>query len=60
MDFSLTQEQKDIKQAAREFAEGEFIPKRAMELELNHEFPKDLYRKAAELGFIGLDWLAPH
>ena len=56
MDFSLTQEQRDIKQAAREFAGGEFIPERAMELELNHEFPKDLYRKAGELGFIGLDY----
>jgi alkylation response protein AidB-like acyl-CoA dehydrogenase len=56
MDFSLTQEQKDIKQAAREFAECEFTPERAMELELNHEFPKDLYRKSGELGFIGLDY----
>jgi alkylation response protein AidB-like acyl-CoA dehydrogenase len=56
MDFSLTQEQSDIKQAAREFAEGEFSPERAMELDLNHEFPQDLYRKAGELGFIGLDY----
>lgn len=56
MDFSLTQEQTDIKQAAREFAEGEFSPERAMELDLNHEFPQDLYRKAGELGFIGLDY----
>ena len=56
MDFSLTQEQKDIKRAAREFAEGEFTPDRAMQFELNHEFPKDLYRKAGELGFIGLDY----
>ena len=56
MDFSLTQEQMDIKRAAREFAEGEFVPERAMEFELHHEFPKDLYKKAGELGFIGLDY----
>lgn len=56
MDFSLTQEQKDIKRAAREFAEGEFSSERAIELELNHEFPKDLYKKAGELGFIGLNY----
>jgi len=56
MDFSLTQEQKDIKRAAREFAEGEFTSEKAIELELNHEFPKDLYKKAGELGFIGLNY----
>jgi alkylation response protein AidB-like acyl-CoA dehydrogenase len=56
MDFSLSKEQRDIKRAAREFAEGEFTPERAMELDLNHEFPKDLYKKAGQLGFIGLDY----
>ena len=56
MDFSLSKEQRDIKRAAREFAEGEFTPERAMELDLNHEFPQDLYKKAGELGFIGLDY----
>jgi alkylation response protein AidB-like acyl-CoA dehydrogenase len=56
MDFSLTQEQKDIKRAAREFAEGEFTSERAIEFELNHEFPKNLYKKAGELGFIGLNY----
>ena len=56
MDFSLSLEQRDIKRAAREFGEGEFTPDRAMEFELSHEFPKDLYKKAGELGFIGLDY----
>ena len=56
MDFSLTQEQEDIKRAAREFAEGEFLPDRAMDYEMNHVFPKDLYKKAGNLGFIGLDY----
>ncbi|MFC1853124.1 acyl-CoA dehydrogenase family protein, partial [candidate division CSSED10-310 bacterium] len=56
MDFSLTREQKDIKNAAREFAEGEFSVEKAHDYELNHEFPQDLYKKAAELGFVGLDY----
>ena len=56
MDFSLSKEQADIKQAAREFAGGEFTSERAIELELNHEFPRDLYKKAGELGFLGLDF----
>ena len=56
MDFSLTSEQRDIKKAAREFAEGEFTSERAVEYEMNHEFPRDIYKKACELGFIGLDY----
>ena len=56
VDFSLTSEQRDIKRAAREFAEGEFTAEKAIELELSHQFPRDLYQKAAELGFIGLDY----
>ena len=55
MDFSLTREQKDIKTAAREFARGELTAERAMEHELEHRFPVELYKKAAELGFVGLD-----
>jgi len=55
MDFSLTREQRDIKLAAREFASGELTAERAMEHELEHRFPRELYRKAAELGFVGLD-----
>lgn len=56
MDFSLSREQRDIKRAARELAQGEFTRERALELEERHEFPRELYRKAAELGFIGLDY----
>jgi alkylation response protein AidB-like acyl-CoA dehydrogenase len=55
MDFSLSREQKDIKKAAAEFALGEFKPELALECELNHRFPRELYQKAAQLGFIGLD-----
>ncbi len=56
MDFALTAEQRDIKQAAREFARGEFTPERAQAYELAHEFPADLYRQAGELGFVGIDF----
>ncbi len=54
MDFELTTEQKDIKQAAREFAEGEFDKDVALELEKNHAFPEKIWKKACELGFVGI------
>jgi alkylation response protein AidB-like acyl-CoA dehydrogenase len=53
MDFELTQRQKQIRLAAREFAEGEF-PGVAREYDRREEFPKDLWKKACELGFIGV------
>ena len=56
MDFSLSKEQKDIKKAAAEFALGEFQPELAQECELNHRFPREIYKKSGELGFIGLDY----
>ena len=56
MDFSWNKEQKDIKKAAAEFAKGEFVPDVARECEINHCFPRKIYKKSAELGFIGLDY----
>jgi len=53
MDFELTNEQKDIKKAAREFAEGMF-PEVAEECDLNETFPRTLWKKACDLGFIGV------
>ncbi len=53
MDFLLTEEQKAIKEAAREFAEKEF-PKYAEECDREEKFPFELWKKAAELGFIGM------
>ena len=53
MDFELTDEQKDIKKAAREFAEGMF-PEVAEECDLNETFPRTLWKKACDLGFIGV------
>lgn len=56
MDFSLSKEQIDIRRAAAEFARGEFKPEIIHACELDHRFPKEIYRKAGELGFIGLDY----
>src|SRR4030065_659590 len=53
MDFELTKRQKQIRLAAREFAEGEF-PEIAREYDRREEFPRELWKKACELGFIGL------
>ena len=56
MDFSLTLEQRDLKEAARQFARTEFLPEKAMEYELQQSFPFEIYRKAGELGFLGVDF----
>lgn len=52
IDFDLTREQEDIRNAAREFAEGEF-PDIAKECDRNEKYPDALVKKAADLGFIG-------
>jgi len=53
MDFSLTKEQQDIIKAAREFALGEF-PDRAQEFDREETFDFDIWKRACELGFIGM------
>ena len=53
MDFELTKEQKDIKQAARDFALGEFKDV-GRDFDLNETHPAEILKKARELGFIGL------
>jgi len=54
MDFELTEEQRDIQQAARSFAQGEFDKERILEWEQSHTFPKDLWKKACKFGFVGI------
>ncbi len=49
----LTSEQKDIKQAAREFAEKEF-PDIARDMDEKEYFDDSIWKKAAELGFLGV------
>jgi alkylation response protein AidB-like acyl-CoA dehydrogenase len=51
--IDLTPEQRDIKQAAREFAEKEFTDI-ARELDREERHPMELCKKAAELGFLGM------
>ena len=53
MNFDLTDEQKDIVKAAREFAEKEF-PDAAQECDREEKAPKHLWEKACELGFVGV------
>ncbi|MHC1572833.1 MAG: acyl-CoA dehydrogenase family protein, partial [Candidatus Syntropharchaeales archaeon] len=49
MNFELTEEQKDIRKAAREFAEGE-IADVAKEYDRDEIYPRDIIKKAAQLG----------
>ena len=42
--------------AVREFAEKEFTPELAREYDKKEEFPMELYKKAAQLGFVGLNF----
>jgi alkylation response protein AidB-like acyl-CoA dehydrogenase len=56
MDFELSTEQRDIQEAASKFAKGEFTREAAMKHEEEHSFPRDIWKKASELGFIGLHY----
>jgi alkylation response protein AidB-like acyl-CoA dehydrogenase len=54
MDFTLTQEQRQIVRAAREFAQKEFRP-RAQEFDREEKFDYAIWKKACRLGFVGID-----
>ncbi|OFV67199.1 MAG: acyl-CoA dehydrogenase [Candidatus Syntrophoarchaeum caldarius] len=56
MDFILSEEQQDIANAAREFAQGEFDKDFATECDQEHKFPRELIKKAGQLGFIGVHY----
>ena len=56
MRFELTDTQRDIQKAAKEFAEKEFDLDLALELEKEGRFPKSIFEKACQLGFIGIDY----
>ena len=53
MDFELTNRQKQIRLAAREFAEGELVPL-GKDCEARGEYPREIIKKAAQLGFVGV------
>jgi len=52
--FDLSKSQKEIQKAARDFAKGEFDKDLACDLEKKCEFPVEIWKKAADLGFIGI------
>ena len=54
MDFSLTEDQQMIRDAAREFAQNEIAPV-AAEFDQSGEFPAETIKAAAELGFMGIE-----
>jgi alkylation response protein AidB-like acyl-CoA dehydrogenase len=53
MNFELTEEQKMIQQAAKDFAERELLPG-IIERDEKSEFPTEQMKKLAELGFLGM------
>ncbi len=57
MTFELTQEQKDIFKAAKDWAEGKFETEydddKIREYDKEEKFPNELFEEALEMGFIG-------
>jgi alkylation response protein AidB-like acyl-CoA dehydrogenase len=53
MNFNLTKEQREIQKSARKFALGEF-PDRAVEFDREERFDLKIWKKACELGFVGV------
>jgi alkylation response protein AidB-like acyl-CoA dehydrogenase len=56
MDFKLGYEQEAIQKAAEEFAKGEFDKDIALEYERSHSFPFEIWKKACDLGFVGMHY----
>lgn len=59
MDFTLTEEQQMIRQAAREFAQNELLPG-VIERDELQKFPAEQIKKLGELGFMGIMVKAEH
>ncbi|MCR9265729.1 MAG: acyl-CoA dehydrogenase [Flavobacteriaceae bacterium] len=53
MDFTLSEEQLMIQQAAKDFAQNELLPG-VIERDETQKFPSELCRKMGELGFLGM------
>ena len=56
MDFGFTKEQQEIRKAVREFCKGEFTKEIAYDCDQNHKFPTQIWKKAGDLGFIGINF----
>ncbi len=54
MEFELTKEQQEIQKAVRDFVKGEFKKDVIHDLINMHAFPEAIWKKAADLGFIGI------
>ncbi len=54
MDFQLTEEQQQIRELAREFAQKEIAPI-AAEFDAKGEFPRETIKKMGELGLMGIE-----
>ena len=53
MDFSLTPEQRQIRDMVAEFVDEEVVP-RAADIDESDEFPADLVGEMGELGLLGM------
>ncbi|MBW1650226.1 MAG: acyl-CoA dehydrogenase family protein [Deltaproteobacteria bacterium] len=56
MDFGFTKEQNEIRKAVREFCKGEFTKEIAYDCDQNHQFPTEIWKKAGDLGLIGINF----
>ncbi|MDA8139956.1 MAG: acyl-CoA dehydrogenase family protein [Desulfobacteraceae bacterium] len=54
MEFELSKEQTQIQKAVRDFVKGEFKKEEIHDLLERRAYPERLWKKAAELGFIGI------
>ena len=59
MDFQPNEEQQQIVRVFRDFAERELMPS-AAGLDQNPEFPRALFKRAADLGFFGMRYPEPY
>jgi len=53
MDFSLTPEQQEIQNLARDLTRAEIAPVQ-LKMDADHEFPYELWRKWSDLGMAGI------
>jgi alkylation response protein AidB-like acyl-CoA dehydrogenase len=54
VNFELTEEQGDMQKAAREFIQGECDKEKILEWEKAHTFPFEIWKRACDLGFVGI------
>jgi acyl-CoA dehydrogenase len=54
MEFELSKEQQEIQKAVRDFVKGEFKKDVIHDLLKKHAYPEGIWKKAADLGFIGI------